>query len=156
MVWRALLDDFLSYGIPTILIGDPFQLPPVGGEEIMRDELLDFTLTEVVRQARKSPVLCAATAIREDRESEITWGTTARRGGTLSVYSTKALHGSKGRIADFRDMWFDPDTIRLCGKNATRIALNREYRKFHGYDGELPEVGETIICLKNNQKGKCG
>ena len=75
----ALLDDLISYvysgeGCRLLLIGDDAQLPPVGDNyspaleksklESYGFSVIDFGLTQVVRQSEKSGILFNATTIR--------------------------------------------------------------------------------------------
>jgi exodeoxyribonuclease-5 len=39
----------------------------------------------------------------------------------------------------------------IVGFNRTRHQVNREVRKYRGYHGELPNVGEKLICLYNHR-----
>lgn len=41
------------------------------------------------------------------------------------------------------------DTI-LCGMNKTRKKINQLVRQARGYYDSIPEVGETVVCLRNN------
>jgi hypothetical protein len=79
--------DLLSYNIPVLTLGDPFQLPSIDGIEFFMKAKPDATLTEVLRQEKNSPILelaarvesvcrtaCADTSdlsrIREHREGD--------------------------------------------------------------------------------------
>jgi exodeoxyribonuclease-5 len=39
--------------------------------------------------------------------------------------------------------------IRLVGKNQTRHLLNDRMRIMHGFGGDIPNPGETVVCLRN-------
>ena len=51
MVDAELARDLLSFGKPILVLGDPFQLPPVKGGGFFTDGAPDVMLTEIHRQA---------------------------------------------------------------------------------------------------------
>jgi hypothetical protein len=53
----AVAKDLLSYQIPVLTLGDPFQLPSIDGIEFFMNAKPDATLTEVLRQEKTSPIL---------------------------------------------------------------------------------------------------
>ena len=40
--------------------------------------------------------------------------------------------------------------IVLCGMNKTRKRINQLIRTARGFESEIPEIGETIVCLRNS------
>ncbi len=44
----------------------------------------------------------------------------------------------------------------LCGNNWTRVSLNKRVRNLRGYESEMPQVRERLICLKNNYNSEGG
>lgn len=121
MVGTRIFDDLQSYNIPIIVIGDHYQLEPVGDGSINLMHDLDVELTEVFRH--QNEILDRATAIREDFE----W---------TKDFGTKALG----------PMLKDFDVI-ICPFNKQRVAINKKYR---GTDDPTPKVGDRIICLRND------
>jgi exodeoxyribonuclease-5 len=93
-------------------------------------------LTEVHRQAEGSPVLRLATLVRS--------------GGDLQVgdYGSSRVLPPKGLTAE-QAMTFDQI---ICGKNETRKGINARIRKLLGRKGQLPEVGDRLICLRNDRE----
>jgi exodeoxyribonuclease-5 len=71
MVDAELARDLLSFGKPILVLGDPFQLPPVKGAGFFTDGAPDVMLTQIHRQAQDNPII---------RLSEV-----VRSGGELSV-----------------------------------------------------------------------
>ncbi len=71
MVDAELARDLLSFGKPILVLGDPFQLPPVKGGGFFTDGAPDVMLTHIHRQAQDNPII---------RLSEV-----VRSGGELSV-----------------------------------------------------------------------
>lgn len=142
MVDKQLATDLLSFKIPVLVLGDPAQLPPVGGGGYFtgtKDAPVEpnSMLTEIHRQAAGNPVLQIATACRtRGMPNEGTYG------------DSKIVHRTDMRDAN---EWLAADQI-LCGKNLTRNSINRRMRQLRGFDGFLPNVGERVICLRNNKE----
>lgn len=138
MVGEELGRDLLSFGVPILVLGDPAQLPPVKGEGFFTAHEPDVMLTEVHRQAKDSPIIHLATTIRE--------------GGRLDFGNYGA-----SRVIN-RDQITSDDVLNadqvLVGKNATRVAYNNRIRTLKGINSERPEVGEKLICLRNDRNKK--
>lgn len=108
MVGETMARHLLATRRPLLIVGDPFQLPPVAdGSGPFMVERPDALLTEVYRQARDNPILRVATAIRE--------GTSWRR----------HVDGDRVRLADCWDDSDAPD-ILVCGTNNTRWRTNSQ------------------------------
>lgn len=135
MVNEELALDLLSFGRPILVLGDPAQLPPVGGPGYFINATPDVMLTEIHRQARENPIIHMATTIREGGSLELgTYGESrVIERGILSPEEVKAA-----------------DQI-LVGKNATRTAYNRRMRSIYGYDHDFPMKGERLVCLRNDK-----
>lgn len=147
MVEEQMARDLLALRLPILVFGDPAQLPPVKGTGFFTDspeypaDRPDVMLTEVHRQARESPVLRAATAIREGRD--VPFGRWTKEQGSLEVV----------RCASLATFEVPPDAQVICGRNATRSAHNARVRRSLGR-GELPEDGDRLICLRNNHRAQ--
>lgn len=128
MVNDDMAADIESFGVPVLVLGDPFQLPPVAGEgHYTRDEP-DVLLTEIHRQALESPVLRLATNIRIGEPTPNT---------LLEVASiTRAMEHEQV----------------LCWRNSTRWKLIRAMRKKRGWPEGMPVTGDRVICLVNNKR----
>lgn len=135
MVDQEIGKDMLSFGVPVLVLGDPAQLPPVKGGGFFTDADPDVMLTEIHRQAAENPIVQMATTIRE--------------GGKLS-------YGAYGesRVITRADLTTD-DVMHagqvLVGLNKTRAAYNGRMRILHGRQSPMPEVGDTLVCLKNDR-----
>ena len=136
MVGEDLAKDLLSFGIPVLVLGDPGQLPPVGGHGFFTSNDPNFMLTEGHRQAADSPILRLATEIREGRFRRV-----PRTEDGLVVCRKRDLDRSVVPAAD----------MVLVGKNATRAKYNGRLRQIRGFEGESPQKGETVICLRNDK-----
>lgn len=125
MVGVDLARDLLSFGVPILVLGDPGQLPPIKGEGYFTDAAPDHMLTEVHRQASESPVLRAATLVRER-------GITGRT--------------VRPSMADLQEI----DQI-LVWRNRTRWSIVRTLRTAIGRPDGVPVPGDRIICIANNK-----
>jgi exodeoxyribonuclease-5 len=134
MVGEAVARDLLSFGTPVLAIGDPAQLPPVKGAGYFTNAKPDAMLTEVHRQALDSPVLNLATKTRA--------GEPLPRG----KYGSSEV--TLGSDIDEDRLW-TADQV-LVGTNATRKRLNRRARAYFNMQGQWPQFGEKLVCLRNN------
>jgi exodeoxyribonuclease-5 len=135
MVGAEMARDLLAFGKPTLVLGDPGQLPPVKGEGAFDASNPDVMLTEVHRQAGESAVLRLATLAREGKwiphghHDDFVW---------------------KMRRTDVEpEQLLKADQV-ICGRNATRVQLNVAMKRAAGFDAVFPGGnGEKLICLKN-------
>lgn len=143
MVGEELGADLLSFGVKVLVLGDPFQLPPLKGEGFFTAQEPDVMLTEIHRQAAENPIIRMSMDIREGR-------------------SLKPGQYGDSRVVARRDI--DKEELRqcvlkadqlLCGKNATRQLFNRRVRELKGIAGTpsawMPTEGDRLVCLKNNR-----
>lgn len=132
MVGGNLLADILSFGIPTLLVGDPNQLPPVNDTTVFKT--CDYYLTEIVRQAQGSPVIYLS--------QEVLKGHMA-----VGVYGTCMVR--KGPVSDEELGYAD---VVLTDTNVSRVNLNSRMRRlaldFRAQSKPL-SVGDRIICRTN-------
>lgn len=125
MVDKRLAEDIESFGVPVLVLGDPEQLPPIGGNGYYTGTAPDVLLTEIHRQALESPVLALATAIRLGERPKV----------TEIVSVAKAM---------------EADQI-LCWRNATRWKLTERIRTKLGRPAGEPVAGDRIVCKTNNK-----
>lgn len=135
MVGDKVARDLLRYGKKVLALGDPAQLPPVKDGGYFSKFTPDLQLTDVHRQAEDSPVLKLATAARLGEN--IPYG----KHGTSEVVGARDLDD---------DIW-SADQV-LVGTNRSRSSLNRRARNFFGMGGPYPQLGEKVICLRNNYR----
>ncbi|RWC91697.1 MAG: ATP-binding protein [Mesorhizobium sp.] len=138
MVNAELAMDLLSFGVPILVLGDPFQLPPVEGAGYFTAGKPTVMLTEVHRQAKDSPIVRLATDIRE------------------GVFRNSLRQGRLPGLTITRKADLDPTEVTeadavIVGRNDTRFNFNRRLRELGGFTGDLPNVGETVICLRNDR-----
>ena len=140
MINEEILNDLLSFQVKCLFCGDSAQLPPVNGKCTLL-ERPDYTMTEIVRQAKDNPIVQVATMAREGKR--IPYG---NYGNTVCVIGKNEL--SK---AERKRLFLKADQI-ICGRNKTRMDLNTEIRRYKGITAEetLPTEGEKLICTLNN------
>lgn len=138
MINEQIGNDLLSFNVPILVLGDPFQLPPVSGEGFFTSGQPDVLLDEVHRQAKENPILRIATAIRshepypmDDSGKALCAKQRATLGDLLSSYE------QGGQV--------------LAGRNATRVAINQKMRQALGFSQPYPMPGDKLVCLQNNR-----
>jgi len=137
MVDETMGSDLLSFGKKVLVLGDPAQLPPVGGAGYFTENVTpDVMLTEVHRQARDSPIIEMATRTRNKEPVPL------GKYGNCSV-----VEGVKFGPEEL----FSYDQI-LVGTNKTRLASNRRYRKLSNIVDPYPVPGDRLVCLRNNHE----
>lgn len=127
MVDAKLAADLESFGVPILVLGDPEQLEPVGGEGYYTNATPDVLLTEIHRQALDSPVLRLATAVRQG----------AALGQIEAVPHSVKLAAEHDQV--------------LCWKNATRWAAVNRLRALAGLPAGVASAGDRVMCLTNNR-----
>ena len=133
MVNEELAKDLLSFGKPILVLGDPFQLPPVEGAGYFTNAEPDFMLTEIHRQAKDNPIIHLATMIRNHELP------------SLGNYGESRVIDKIGT----EDL-VNCDQV-LVGRHVTREMVNKKVRKIKEFDEDLPMPGEKLICLKNDR-----
>lgn len=136
MVEGRMADDMLSFNVPILVLGDPFQLPPVGGEGFFTKGKPDILLTDVQRQAKDNPIIRLATDIREGR------GLKYGQFGDSKVICRE-------QIATADVMAHDQV---LVGTNKSRRNYNFRQRELRGFKDPMPMAGDKLICLRNNSE----
>lgn len=136
MVNEELGRDLLSFGVPILVLGDPFQLPPVEGAGFFTADKPGAMLIEVHRQARDSAIIRLATDIRE---------------GDFLLRVTRQPGLNITRKADLDPAEVTEADAVIVGRNDTRFNYNRRLREINGFTTDLPSEGETVICLRNDR-----
>jgi exodeoxyribonuclease V len=142
MISQDIWIDLLSFEVPILAVGDHGQLPPIHGTfNLMKDPQLK--LEDIFRQESTNPII---------KVSEI-----ARKEGTIPFkeYSqyVKKLKKEDINTQDILTNIFetyDNSTMVLCGYNTSRVNLNKSIRDLH-FDKPTPQIGDRVICLKNNR-----
>lgn len=132
--------EVLAYGRPVLVLGDPAQLPPVSKEDgnaagFFTEAEPDVMLTEIHRQAADNPIIRLATDVREGRPLR-----PGQYGDSLVIYRR-----------DLRQrMAMEADQL-LVGKNITKDGYNAKIRKALGRNSNLPEIGDRLVCIRNDK-----
>lgn len=133
---------FDSLPIPKIYAGDRAQLPSISGrDEPEFNAMVDVpgavvTLTQNRRFSADSGIGALAAHLRETNSIP------RMKRDDLSLIRKSLVY-----TLDFhRSQQFD---VIICGMNKTRKAINRLVRKARGYTTDIPQVGETVVCLQN-------
>jgi exodeoxyribonuclease V len=139
MVDSTMALDLLDFGVPTLVLGDPAQLPPIDGTGYFTDAVPDVLLTEIHRSALDSPVTRLATAVREADESD-------------SQLGVPGMDDNSGRwhrrLSPSEALRFEQVIV---WRNATRWRLINAMRRAAGHEG-FPQAGERIIGLVNDRE----
>lgn len=135
MIDHILLQDLLSFELPILFVGDHGQLEPIGTNPKLMVKP-EVRLEKIHRQAMDNPILRFATAVREGRRTPF-W---------------KSVDG-RLNLTRASEFWkrIDPEMQMICGFNKTRHKVNEITRKILQLDKELVEIGDKLICLKNNK-----
>lgn len=148
MVGEDIGRDLLSYGTKVLVLGDPFQLPPIRGEGFFTDVQPDIMLTEIHRQAAENPIIRMSMDIRDGR-------------ALVPGYYGESLVVRRSDISrdTMAEMVMAADQL-LCGMNKTRQTFNTRVRELKGIAGRhsitgaldpMPVRGDRLVCLKNNR-----
>lgn len=139
MVDKYQMQDLMSYNIPIIAVGDPYQLPPINDTPLDPNGA-DALLTEIVRQESGNPIVTLANDVRLGKK--IAFGNYANKVIIIPKSSlTKELQ---------MQMMLSADQV-ICGLNATRRKLNQEMRIALKKTGKYPVCGDKMICKSNEQ-----
>lgn len=134
MVDGLMGQDLLSFGCKVLVLGDPAQLPPVGGGGFFTEDVKpDVMLTDIHRQAKDNPIIAMATKVRNQEKLEI------GRYGESEVCNRKL---SPEEVMEFSQV--------LVGRNKTRHASNRRIRSLLGRTEDLPVASDKLVCLRND------
>lgn len=152
MVPSEILDALLQSRKPIVFVGDDAQLPPINGYNVfdaiadpsspMNNKLADtpvIVLDEIFRTQSGNPINVFADKIRST--------------GVLDLNMVDNKHIFTESRVRMNVNWFksNPDwNVVICGTNKDRKRYNRVIRAAKGFHGELPMVGERVICLENN------
>ncbi len=127
MVGARIGEDIAMFGIKTLVIGDPFQLPPVGDGPAYTDDLPGVSLDVSHRFDSLSDIGKLANRIRM----------------SSGVQDWKSLIPYVG----FADV--DRYDLLLAWRNETRWQIINTLRSIRGRDLTTPQVGDRLISVAN-------
>lgn len=143
-IWEDLWNVCQLRGMKILLVGDPFQLPPIETGPKDEDQFVPLIkidtkyrahLSEVTRQAMDSPILRASMLLRESNVI----------GPALQLLN-------RVYMKNFQEKCFELQSIGgaiIVHRNLTRHALNRMVRDRLKYDEEI-RPGEPLLVIRNN------
>jgi exodeoxyribonuclease-5 len=135
MVNEVIGKDIMSFGLPTILVGDPFQLPPVKAKPFWHDLRPQSVLTRIERQKGLGAGIPLA-------------GERLRQGGQISRNESLNIH-ARNSLPD--SAWLATSQI-ICGTHKTRERLCRFVRGKLGHESAYPQAGEKVVAVFNDKK----
>lgn len=144
-MWFDLRTFCHQLGLKILLVGDPFQLPPVADKDgISFSTLVEIKtkhnvfLTEVCRQALDSPIIRASMMIRQSELGMME----ALMGGDLQLVP-------EDKVLD-TFMSFSKTRALIAHRNITRQRLNLEVRERLGHHKLDLVDGEPLLVMHNN------
>ena len=137
MVDEKMANDVRSFGKKILVMGDPAQLPPVGGAGAFLTRDPDFFLSEIHRQAEGSPIIRLATMLRQGKMPDL--------GDYGDGVMFARLNGDNAQLA------YREDTQTIVALNRVRQTINKQVRRLRGYEGTVPLAGERVICCRNDR-----
>lgn len=143
-VWEDIYDNAVILGMKVLLIGDPFQLPPVEDRGESSFSVLDpnagiaheyVLMTEVLRQAQESLVIRASMAIR---------------GGDMMAAQTILPRVKPSDFIEAGARIQSKGGVVICYRNDTRHWANVSIRETRRLPVADLAADEPILVLKNN------
>jgi len=131
MLSKKLMQDLERDVRYVFYSGDHGQLEPIGDDPGLMKRP-DIRLEKIHRQSGDSEIIPFAHELRQGREPVVS----GRPDDDVCVQS-----GWTDDLGHF-------DVI-IVGINKSRMKVNNWVRKHRGYSGLYPQVGETVICLRN-------
>lgn len=125
-----------SFGIPIIVAGDIDQLPTIFGKSrYLTDKTKVHMLTEIMRQNENSNIVRFSKMLTAGMPLPM-----GNHGDVQVIYEDEVT-----------DQMISQANIVICGRNATRdeIINHVRYDMCH-YTNKLPNLGERLVCRKNN------
>lgn len=143
MLPKEMHNIFMSLGVPIVYAGDQAQLPSVNTDRNAPEfnAMVDVagpvcSLTKNRRFSENNGIGFLASHLRENDSFP-------RVKKEALTYRNKA---DVLRLDFHKKNQYD---VVVCGMNKTRKRFNDLIRRARGFHGELPEIGETVVCLQN-------
>ena len=132
----------LNYNVPILELGDPFQLPPVAGEQCFNMNNLDYMIEEIMRQEKNSEIIDLATRFRFNMHINIS-------DYCNEVRFLKAQEDIDKTFFRYYPFFIKND-ITLTVNNHDRTRYTELYRKYViKTNSPYPRKGERLICRRN-------
>lgn len=137
MINEEMMNDILSFNIPVLMVGDYFQLQPVGGKMNMFMRMTQYgILDKPLRQALDNPIIWISDKLRHNE---------------LPKYGNYDNLVRIHRKSNFpEEVLYNTDQV-IAGKNSTCDYLAKLIRiKFKKIKSKYPVDGDKLICIRNN------
>lgn len=134
MVSEDIYKDLFSFGKPIIFVGDHGQLEPIG-DKFNLMQTPDFTLETIHRNAGE--IAHFAEYVRKGYKPSA-WQ--HRSGGKQVRFLSKN---------SYKESFPEVDQV-ICAFNKTRVEINRFIRQKMEMNPDFPQIGDRVICLRNN------
>ncbi|MGD2065575.1 MAG: AAA family ATPase [Candidatus Bathyarchaeota archaeon] len=153
-LWRILSEAAREYKVKVILMGDPFQLPPVKEKESQVFDSADktFTLSKIMRQEAGNPILELTASLREDirsGKSQTKFHDAYSGAIDCGVYVMNAVDWYENVRENFSDEEYrsNPDKYRIGAWTNKRVnAMNKAIRRLLVGETKSPFiVGERVL-----------
>lgn len=141
-LWADIYDMCTVLKLNILLVGDPFQLPPVQRPDAAPFSLLDpslnfwrrVELTEIVRQALESPIIRASILVREGRAAQAIM--------TLPRVTPQD-------VVPYASHLYKTGGTTICHRNETRLRLNTWVRGALGHHPDELAPNEPLLVMQN-------
>jgi exodeoxyribonuclease-5 len=144
MVDETIWLHLLLYKVPIIVVGDHGQLPPISSAfHLIAQPQLE--LKEIHRQAQDNPIIHLSIMARQN--GYIPPGVYGDYVQKFSKEDPDTQEAVSELLANYSS-----DTLILCGYNKTRKKLNMHIRGTLGFSSPFPQIGDRVICLRNNHE----
>lgn len=150
-LWEDVYDLCCCCRLNILIVGDPFQLPPVQKRTDDKDEGPEFNLlspnfqydvrvlmTEIVRQALDNPIIKASLLVRDGDPIEAVFSLPRIKPIEFAEKSAEILRAG--------------NAVVIVHKNDTRMKLNVAVRKLMGKPEHNLDEGEPLLVLQNNYR----
>ena len=129
---EKVMQDLLSFKIPIIMMGDEGQLPPPVGKINKYMLNPDVRLTKIFRQKDGNTIIDFASNLRKGIFDY------SFNDNNVKCFNSLTLNMC---------LWADQI---LCSTNKDKDEINKAIREYKGFKSQIPEVGDKLMCLKNN------
>lgn len=170
-IWRDIFEVLQFHDCGALLVGDPFQLPPVSNDDdefsvfdgMFRENIeragWTFKRTDLIhvwRQAQESPIIRAATELRrypKDWQNTLAILENRPSKDCADRYGYDFAHPRNipARVLGLIESGIDHCVIAYT--NDCRNSINKDVRKMRGFEGAEPQPGEPILIRRNSKIG---
>lgn len=151
-LWEDVYDTCCRCRLNILIVGDPFQLPPVQKRSSDdKDSGPEFNLlspdfqydarvlmTEIVRQALDNPIIRASMLVREGDPIEAVFSLPRIKPIDFAARAAEILSAG--------------NAVVIVHKNDTRMKLNIAVRKLMNKPEQNIDAGEPLLVLQNNYR----